>query len=143
MDRRQFIAASGATAVAVAVPAGAAPTAADKQLHALLDTLFYARLDHSPEGATQLGLDVGPRAGMRSKLNDESLARRPVELARARAEQAMLRKIDRNALSDAAKVDYDVVDYQISRGVEGGARFTYGSSMGRFSPYVLSQLTGP
>ena len=144
MDRRSFIGATGAVVVASAFPAiAAAPGDADAALKSLLDRLFYARLDRNPEGATRLGLDIGARAALKGKLGDESLAGRARDLAAARAERAELRKIDRAALSEMSQLDYDIVDYQLGRSIEGGEQFTYGSSSGRFAPYVISQLTGP
>jgi uncharacterized protein (DUF885 family) len=143
MDRRQFMAGAGAAALASTGVAQVAPGAtADARLRALLDRFFYDRLNDSPEGATSLGLDTGERAGLRSRLSDRSAAGRARDLNRARAERAELRRIDRAALSPAAKVDHDVVAYQLDRGIAGGERFTYGSGSGRYAPYVLTQLTG-
>ena len=143
MDRRQFMAGAGAAALASTAVAQVAPgAAADAQLRTLLDRFFYDRLADSPEGATSLGLDTGPRAALRSQLSDRSAAGRARELCRARAERAELRRIDRARLSSAARVDHDVVAYQLDRAITGGERFTYGSGSGRYAPYVLSQLTG-
>jgi hypothetical protein len=50
------------------------PTRRTKLIHATLDRFFYARLQHSPEQATSLGLDTGPRAKMKSRLDDMSRA---------------------------------------------------------------------
>ena len=147
MDRRSFLASAGAASVAAsAAPLPAqAPAAAggaeDARLHALLDRFFYDRLQDSPEQATSLGMDTGERVGLRAKLGDASAAGRQKDRARTRREQAELRRIDRARLSPSARIDYDVVDYQLSRAVEG-ERFDYGSSGGRYAPYVLTQLTG-
>jgi uncharacterized protein (DUF885 family) len=142
MDRRQFIA--GASAAALAAPALAqAPAGAeDARLRATLDRFFYDRLQNSPEAATSLGLDTGERAGLRSRLSDRSAEDRVRELARAKAERAELRRFDRARLSESARLDHDVVDYQLDRTITGGGRFAYGSAGGRYAPYVLSQLTG-
>ena len=59
MNRRQFLATSGATAIAAATPRLFAQTAtADAQFRAMLDQFFYERLESSPESATRLGLDI-------------------------------------------------------------------------------------
>jgi uncharacterized protein (DUF885 family) len=143
MDRRQFMAGAGAATLASTSVAQVAPGAStDARLRTMLDRFFYDRLNDSPEGATSLGLDTGERAALRSRLSDRSAAGRARELARAKAERAELRRIDRTALSPAARVDHDVVAYQLDRAVTGGERFTYGSDSGRYAPYVLSQLTG-
>ncbi|OWK30090.1 DUF885 domain-containing protein [Sphingomonas dokdonensis] len=150
MDRRTFLGSTGAAALASAVPAAAqqATTATtgknpnDAKLHAMLDQFFYARIDDNPEGATALGLDNGARAALKSKLNDASAAGVKEDLARAKAELAALRQINPASLSPAARIDYEVVSYQLQRSIAGGEQFTYGASMGRFAPYILTQLTG-
>lgn len=149
MDRRSFIASAGAATFGASLtscvsgPVGRTGSGSeDAQLRALLDRFFYARLEDNPEQATGLGLDVGVRAHLRSRLDDYSTRGRAMDLARARAELAALRKIDRSMLSAAARVDYDVVEYGLSNAIAANQRFSYGSAGGRFSPYVISQLTG-
>lgn len=151
MDRRHFLTASAATATVAALPAGAqkpaAPPAAtkspaDARFHALLDTIFYDRISENPEGATRLGLDVGARAALRSQLNDESAAAQQRDLARAKADLAAIKQVNRAALSPAGQLDWDILDYQLGRSIAGAERFKYGASLGRFAPYVLSQLSG-
>ncbi len=148
MHRRTFVLGAVA-AVAADIPAriaaqalGAKPGGPDETLRAMLDRFFYARLEDSPESATALGLDDGPRVGLKSKLDDESAAGRAKALARAKAEMAELGRVDVKALSPAAAIDFEVVSYQLNRAIAGAERFTYGNSMGRFSPYILSQLSG-
>jgi uncharacterized protein (DUF885 family) len=107
----------------------------------LLDRIFYQRLEASPETATSLGLDKGERAHLRFLLNDESAASRAREQARAQAELRQLRAIDRARLSEDAAIDYDVVDYGLNTAIRG-ARFPYGAGGDRYTPYVLSHLSG-
>jgi len=148
MHRRRFL--TSAAAAAATAPLGAqttspAPSPAggrDRQLRAMLDRFFYQRLDASPEQATRLGLDTGERVGLRSRLDDASPVARAAELARAKRELAELTAFGEAGLSPASKIDREVVLYQLTRAVRGAERFTYGSSMGRFAPYTLSQLTG-
>ncbi|UYY59387.1 DUF885 domain-containing protein [Sphingomonas sp. S2-65] len=145
MDRRSFIGSASAATLAAAVPAAARPadpSAADIRLRTLLDRIFYDRLADDPEGATRLGLDTGERAALKSKLTDDSAKATAADLARAKRELAELRAIDPGALSPSAKLDYEVIAYQLHGAIAGGERFTYGASMGRYAPYVLSQLTG-
>ncbi|MFD1786625.1 DUF885 domain-containing protein [Sphingomonas floccifaciens] len=141
MDRRALLAGGGAAAAVALAPnvATAQAGSGDAALRALLDRFFYDRLAERPEQATSLGLDTQARAGLRSQLGDESRSGSARSLARSRAEQAALRRIDRATLSDTAKIDYDVVDYQLKLAIQRGA-FDYGSGN---SPYVLSQLSGP
>ena len=144
MRRRQFLASASATAALAALPraaAGATVGARDAELRAMLDRFFYARLDGNPEQATSLGLDTGPRKALKYRLSDASRAGETREFARARAERSALRSIPRDALGEAAKLDYDIVAYSLDR-MLAGERYTFGASAGRYAPYVLTQLTG-
>ena len=145
MKRRTFLAGVGAAAASGMLPSvvTAATGSADAALRTLLDAIFYERIDTSPEAATRLGLDSGARAALKSQLEDESFAGVTADLKRNKNALARLRRIDRAALSPAAKLDYEVVEYQLAQGIAGSERFTYGASSGRFAPYVLSQLSGP
>jgi uncharacterized protein (DUF885 family) len=156
MDRRSFMASAGALALGTTLPgctttptgtAALTPAAAggsqDARLRTMLDRFFYARLEDNPEQATGLGLDKGERAHLRSKLDDYSAAGQAQDLARAKAELAELRQVDRARLSEPAALDYDVVEYGLLNRIQASERFPYGSAGGRFAPYVLSQLTGP
>ncbi len=62
MNRRQFLGAASAIGIGAALP-GCATTgraeSEDARLRALLDRIFYARLEQAPEHATSLGLDKG------------------------------------------------------------------------------------
>lgn len=143
MHRRQFLASTSLLSAAVAMPAAvcAAPGSRDADFRAMLDRFFYSRLNDSPEQATSLGLDTGARRRLKSKLGDTSRAGQARQFARARQELAALKTVRRDALSDAAQLDYDVVEYGLER-VIAGQRFAFGASAGRYAPYVLSQLSG-
>ena len=52
-------------------------------------------------------------------------------------------RLGRDGLGEAAVVDYDFVEYGLERSISGAEKFSYGSSGGRYAPYILSQLTGP
>ena len=142
MQRRQFLTTASLAGAAAALPrvAHAAGTC-DADLRAMLDRFFYARLNDSPEQATSLGFDTGERVGLKSKLGDASRTGERRDFARAKQELASLKTIPRDRLSDAGKLDYDVVAYGLER-VIAGERYNYGSSAGRYAPYVLTQLTG-
>ena len=143
MNRRQFLATSGASALAVATPATAlaAPKSQDARFRAMLDRFFYDRLADSPEGATRLGLDTGPRAALRGRLSDTSAAGAARDLSRTKAQAKELARVDRAKLNEASQLDYDVLTYQFDREL-GGEKFGYGETAGRYAPYVISQLTG-
>lgn len=143
MHRRQFLASTGLLTAGATVPGAlrAAANGRDAEFRAMLDRFFYARLEDSPEQATSLGLDTGERAHLRSRLDDTSRAAQTRQFARARQELAALKTVPRDALSEAAQLDYDVVEYGLRR-VADGQKFAFGASAGRYAPYVLSQLTG-
>ena len=75
MDRRAFLA-TGATVALLplteapgiaAVSAGAG--SGDSRLNALFEDIFQERVRNSPELASSLGLDKGPNAALKSKLD--------------------------------------------------------------------------
>jgi len=148
LDRRRLLAATAAAATAPLLARAAAvapPPDAAKAEGARMQKLFTGLvnefLDRSPELATNVGFDVGPRAHQRAELDDRSLA----ALARFEAadadDLAKLHAIDRAILSPSDKVSYDVVDYVFSAIVQGEKTFDYaGGQLQR--PYVVSQLSG-
>jgi uncharacterized protein (DUF885 family) len=72
MQRREFLASSVALALAGAVGRpvlAAVPADEAARARALYDPLFDEILAVAPQRATSLGLDVGPRAAARSRLN--------------------------------------------------------------------------
>jgi uncharacterized protein (DUF885 family) len=138
LDRRTFLA---TTAALVATPA-LAQGSEDAKLAALLDRMFKARLDESPEFVTELGYDKGERAAQKAQLDDRSLARRDRTLARDRRELAELKAIDRSKLSPASRIDLDVVAYHEDRAAYSRAKYRFGTTGRNYSPYVLSQQDG-
>ena len=105
MDRRNFLASSGAAAMAFAAePVWAkgrsAALGGDKALLGLLDAIFNDGVARSPEFATSLGLDKGRLAPLRSQLSHPTAAERRADLARAQAWQAKLRAIPKRSLSE-------------------------------------------
>ncbi len=79
-SRRQALGALSAGAATIALPATAramaqaAAPASEANVVALLDSIGENLLALSPEGATSLGIDIGPRAHLRAKLADRSQA---------------------------------------------------------------------
>jgi uncharacterized protein (DUF885 family) len=142
MYRRSFLATTAAGALAVAHPALAQPAGEDAKLRAQLDGMFETLVDDSPRMATSLGLDKGPRAALKSRLDDNSFAAKARRLERSRRWVAELKAIDRAKLSASSKVDLDVVLYQQQQAVDAGTKWTFGDTGGNFRPYVLSQQSG-
>lgn len=149
MDRRLFLQGAAAGAVVTATPALAQGQTEDAKLRALLDRFWDEQIADSPESATSLGLDTGANTGLRAKLSDYSAAGRDAMFARTKARLARLKAIDRAKLSAASQIDFDVVGYSYDTAVKGGERFRFGegpsASFGYapYSPYVVSQLSGP
>jgi len=144
MNRRQFVASTAAATIAAALPSAlGAATPEDAKIAKLFDAFFQEGIDESPEGASSLGLDKGSRAGLKSKLNDYSAQGKVDRLDGVKDRLKRLRAIDRAKLSANSQLDYDVVEYDLSRTVESETRFTFGSARGNFQPYVIAQRNGP
>ena len=147
LDRRRLLI-STAAAAALSPLAGRAATAATPaqaaegaKMNKLFDAFIQEMLDHSPEGATGLGMDSGPRAAQRSQLDDRSLAATDDARKRTAADAASLHTINRAALSPADKISYDTVAYVIDGQDKAARTFDYaGGGVG--GPYQVSQLTG-
>lgn len=139
MDRRAFL--ISATAAGVAGPALAQHTDEDRRLRALLDRIFEANLDDSPEAVTRLGLDKGARAAAKSRLDSASIQALEASKARTFRELQELKRIDRSRLSPFDQANYDAVRFQLEGTAEADRRYAYGYE-GAGQPYVLSQLTG-
>jgi uncharacterized protein (DUF885 family) len=135
LDRRLFLSSSAAALAATGLPA----FAADAALNSLFATMFQEKLEHGPEGATQLGLDKGANAGLRSKLSDGSAAGYAAAKALNASQMARLEAFDAKALTGMDKVNYDTVLYT-ARSRARLQAFDFGD--GGSSPYVVSQLTG-
>ena len=146
MDRRSFLA-TGATAALLPLaeaPALAAiataPGGGDARLNALFEEIFQDRVRHSPELASSLGLDKGPNAALKSKLDTRptAVARRE-DLARNRRDIARLKAIAPNGLSDAAKLNREVVIYSLETQTAAPSRWNIDSAQ---RPYPIFQQGG-
>jgi uncharacterized protein (DUF885 family) len=153
MQRRQFLASASLASAIMALPATLRAAAGvrttgvraagvrnvvgrgDAPFRAMLDRFFDARRDDNPEQATSLGVDTGPRAGLKSKLADTSRAGQTRQFARAKRELAALKAVPRDTLGDAARLDYDVVGDGLQREI-AGQRYAFGASAGRHAPYA-------
>ena len=146
LDRRQLLMSGTAVATMMATSqavwaASSGASAASKKLDALFDQFVDEQLDHSPEGVTALGLDVGARAHQRSEMSDRSLAEVAKVQAMVANELSELKALDRSALAPRDAIGYDVVLYDLETEVAADRRYKYAG--GRLqAPYVVSQLTG-
>jgi uncharacterized protein (DUF885 family) len=143
LDRRQFLLTTTSAAAAAALPAKlfAQGTGGSPQLSALFDTLFNEQLRQNPESATQLGLDKGPNADLRAKLSGADDAARAAARALTRSQLARLQAFPRAGLSEADRLNLDVVTYT-RRSTADIQKFNFGGNAFGPSPYVVSQLTG-
>ncbi|HEX8240409.1 MAG TPA: DUF885 family protein [Allosphingosinicella sp.] len=143
MDRRTFIASSGAAALAVTLPvtALAQPRAGsgDAALNALFERIFQQQVQRLPELATSLGLDKDANAGLKGRLSPRTLAERARVLAQTREALAELAAVDRRTLSPAAKLNLEVVTYSLTNQTVAPQRFGLDSAI---RPYRIFQQGG-
>ena len=142
MDRRAFLSTSALLAGSTLLPARAfaqAAAGADAAANALFDQLFKEAVARSPELATSLGLDQGPLAGLKSQLSPRTAEERQKDLALVRQGLQRLRALDRNALSDANKLNVDVLVYSLEGQETAPARYGIDSVV---RPYPIFQQGG-
>jgi uncharacterized protein (DUF885 family) len=143
LDRRTFIASSGAAALAATLPAGALAQpgagSGDSALNALFERIFQQQVQRSPELATSLGLDKDANAGLKSRLSPRTLDERARALAQTKAALAELAAVDRRTLSAAAKLNLEVVTYSLTGQTTAPQRFGLDSAI---RPYRIFQQGG-
>jgi uncharacterized protein (DUF885 family) len=141
MDRRAFLSTSALLAGSALLPARvfAQAGSADAAANALFEQLFQEAVARSPELATSLGLDQGPLAGLKSQLSPRTAEERQKDLALTRAAMQRLRAFDRSALSDANKLNVDVLVYQLEGQEVAPARYGIDSVV---RPYPIFQQGG-
>ena len=141
MDRRQFLATSGAAALAAATPRALAQTAGadDARLSATFAAIFDRQLDLSPAFVTSLGLDKGGRAGAKSQLDDNSKSAMMKRLAATQAAIKELEGYKTASLSDAQRLNLDVILYALDQQTVAPAKFGLNSAV---RPYRIFQQGG-
>ncbi len=143
LTRRAF--GLGAAATAMMGPGAAARAgdhAADNRHAALLQDLTTAFLVRSPEEATGAGFDTGANAGLRSRLDDRSLAARATDRAGIAEARRRLAAVDRDSLGPDARGDHDVARFVCDTLADLLERPGYVDLNLRPSPYVVSQMNG-
>ncbi|MEA3052448.1 MAG: hypothetical protein QOG72_1351 [Sphingomonadales bacterium] len=144
MDRRTFIASTGAAALATTLLPEtllAQPRAGsgDSALNALFERIFQQNVQNSPEQATSLGLDKGANAALKGRLTPRTLAERARQLAQTKQALSDLAAVDRSALSPAAKLNLEVVTYSLTNQTVAPRRFGLDSAI---RPYRIFQQGG-
>lgn len=146
-SRRDFIVGTGAALALSNLPRSAWGDT-DRDVAALLAGFAEELLVDYPETATGLGIDTGARAHLKSKLTDRSPAGQRAIAQRVAKRLERLNAIDVSKLSDAARVDVDIIRTAHEFAREGFA-FPYGDTAVldqswayRNAPYVVAQNTG-
>jgi len=142
LDRRHFLAASGAAALSLAAAPRAAFAAAgsgDAELNALFERIFQENVANSPEQATSLGLDKGTNAVLKHRLSPRTLEERARQLARAQAARAAVEAVDPKTLSPAAALNREIVLYSLATQTTAPQRFGLDSAI---RPYRIFQQGG-
>ncbi|HEX8395646.1 MAG TPA: DUF885 family protein, partial [Longimicrobium sp.] len=152
LSRREMLGALASAAVlpllsacgAARAPASAGATDADRSALALLERIGNDLLNLFPESATSLGLDVGARAEMRSRLADRSAAGEELIARQLRADLGALATVDAARLSHPVRTSVEVVRSAYTTALEGFA-LPYGDiTVGgwRNTPYTVIQNVG-
>jgi len=110
----------------------------------LLDDVANNLLSLFPEQATSLGIDIGPRAALRSQLTDRSAAGQQRIAQQLRADLDRVNAFDASGLSHSTRTSFAVVRSAYQTSLEGFA-LPYGDiTVGgwRNTPYVVIQNVG-
>jgi uncharacterized protein (DUF885 family) len=124
------------------VPVARATTEADAL--AMLDQIADNLLRLGPEGATSLGIDIGARAALRSRLTDRSAQGQQQIATQIRSDLDRIKALDTSGLSHATRTSVEVVRSAYAMALDGFA-LPYGDiAVGgwRNTPYVVIQNVG-
>ncbi|MDO7833571.1 DUF885 domain-containing protein [Sphingobium sp. HBC34] len=140
MDRRQFLTTTGAAALAAAAPRAMAQAGSDDaRLSAAFAAIFERQLDLSPTLVTSLGLDKGGRAMAKSQIDDNSRSGMMKKLAATQTAIRELEGFTAASLSDAQRLNLDVILYALDQQTVAPARFGLNSVQ---RPYRIFQQGG-
>jgi uncharacterized protein (DUF885 family) len=144
MDRREFLSLGSVAALLPAAPARAElqsrGSASDTQLNGLFEDIFQDRVQRYPELASSLGLDKGGNAHLKAELDVRPIAQaRKEDLALARKNIANIKAVPPGSLSDAGKLNREVVLYQMETGAIPAEKFNIDSVQ---RPYPIFQQGG-
>ncbi len=142
MRRRDLLASTAALTFAGASDAAPRRTPASARFTSTLDGFFEEGLRRNPESATELGLDTGRRAGLKSRLADVSQAGLEADRAANAARLKALAGFDPLRLPPATRLHLDVVRTQEAN-TQRVLAFDWVAQDGFApSPYVVSPITG-
>ncbi|WP_448501102.1 DUF885 domain-containing protein [Sphingomonas sp.] len=144
LDRRHFLAATGVGAIAAAMPAAALARSHQTSAATLLDALAEEYLRLSPESATSLGIDTGPRAALRAATGDRGPEGRRANIAWLRSAVERLDLLDTAGMDADTRTHVEVARTAYATALDGFA-FPYGAvAIGgwRNGPYAVAQNMG-
>lgn len=136
--------AAGTAGMALPRVAWAAATSNQQNAAALLDSIAWRLLDHNPEGATGLGVDVGAHAALRGKSEDRSFAGKAALAQTLREDLARVEAFPTTGLDHATQTSLAVVRSAYKTSLDGFTQ-PYGDvAVGgwRNTPYVVIQNVG-
>ena len=149
-SRRELLAGAAAGGMLAVLPAAAraetSMSPADKAFFDQLDGFTDEILMQNPETATQIGLDHGKLAALRSQLSENTDASEAKFDATIKSIHDRLLKTDRATLSPFLQTRHDTVKYATERGIDG-TKFRYGGGaaagfFGGTGPYEVTQQNG-
>ncbi len=144
LSRRTTLQLLAAGTASIALPGMArAATAPNQNAAALLDTIAWRLLDHNPENATGLGVDVGAHAALRAKAEDRSFAGKAAIAKTLREDLARVEAFPTTGLDDATQTSLAVVRSAYKTSLDGLAPYGDVAVGGwRNTPYVVIQNVG-
>ena len=144
LTRRQAIAGLGGVSALALGGCATVPRPPVGEVAGLLDQVAYNLLEHEPERATSLGVDTGPHAALRGRLEDQSAGGQAAYAETLRADLARVRTVARAGLSPDTVTSLEVVESAYASALDGFA-LPYGDvAVGswRNAPYVVIQNVG-
>lgn len=149
MDRRTFLVSGTAAAALTATPVAArtfqAATAkppagpGDAGLNAIFDALLKDMIQRAPELASSIGFDKGPGAALKRRLNDRSPEAKARAQADTKAYLAKIETVDPATLSEASKLDREIVSYSLNTQLLPRDKFQLDAVM---RPFAIFQQGG-
>lgn len=146
LDRRQLMITAAAAGLAGAAPkskaahpAAAKLSPADQAISSHLEDLAQRLLIRQPEAATNLGLDKGERAGLKSQLTDASWAHVEADRGFCANERSALDRFPDAGLSAPFRLHKAVVAYALELGRDA-VPFDYGDNT---MASAMSESAGP
>ncbi len=147
-NRREFMVASAGAALVLGQRPAIAKATGSEPIETMLNRFAEELLADYPESATSLGIDRDRRTALKAKLSDRSAQGQKHIADRVAARLRQLKAVDVSTLSDAERVDLDVMRTAHEFALEGFA-FPYGDVAflnlnwsWRNAPYVVAQNTG-